>query len=94
MRIRRVDSNQKEIVRRLRLIPLLTVAHTHTVGKGIPDVIVGYQGINYLFEIKDGSLPKSRKKLTEAEQSFHDSWAGKIHIIESFDDVLNILKIA
>ena len=58
MRIRaRVDANQKKIVSQLREIGC-SVLHTHQLGKGAPDIIVGYNNLNYLVEIKDGDKPK------------------------------------
>lgn len=81
----KVDGNQPEIVRALRDIGA-SVAHIHMVGAGIPDLIVGFRGINYLFEIKDGSLPPSKRKLTPDETQWHEDWRGHVHIIESVDD--------
>jgi hypothetical protein len=53
--IKRADSNQKEIMDMCRKIPALSVFSTHTIGKGFPDIVIGFKGINYLIEIKDGS---------------------------------------
>jgi hypothetical protein len=39
MRIKKVDGNQAKLVKQMRKIPGLTVAHTHTVGNGFVDVI-------------------------------------------------------
>jgi hypothetical protein len=94
MRAKKVDANQKELVRRMRLIPNLTVAHLHEVGKGVPDLLVGYNGVNYLFEVKNPSLSPSKRKLNEREDEWHNEWTGKVHVVLTFDDVLDILKIA
>ena len=50
-----------------------TVQHLHTVGAGCPDILVGYQGRNYLIEIKteDGTL-------TDAQVAFIDEWRGQV----------------
>ena len=65
MRIKaRVDSNQKDIVSQLRKIGC-SVLHTHQLGKGAPDIIVGYDLRNYLVEIKDGNRPLSQQQLTK-----------------------------
>jgi hypothetical protein len=91
--IRRTDANHKEIVDAIRKIPSLSVFSTHTIGKGFPDIVIGYKGINYLVEIKDGAKTKSQKKLTEDEIRFHQSWFGQIIVCECVQDVYVLLKI-
>ena len=91
--IRRTDANHKEIVDAIRKIPFLSVFSTHAIGKGFPDIVIGYKGINYLVEIKDGAKTKSQKKLTEDEIKFHQSWFGQIIVCECVKDVLQLLKI-
>jgi hypothetical protein len=86
----RVDGNQKEIVNKLRAIGA-TVLHTHQL-KNCFDILVGWKGKNFAFEIKDGSKPKSKRKLTEGEQKFFDVWRGQIDKVESFDDILKIIN--
>ena len=90
MKYPKVDANQAVIVAFARDCGA-TVAHTHMVGNGFVDVVVGYMGINMLWEIKDGDKPPSKRKLTPLEQEFHDNWAGTTHIVESTDDVTRIL---
>ena len=91
--IKRTDANHKEIIDGLRKFTALSVFSTHMIGKGFPDIVIGYKGINYLVEIKDGAKIKSRKKLTDDEIKFHGSWFGQIMIAENVDDVLRLLKI-
>ena len=62
----RVDANQKEIVQELRKRGI-SVLHTHQLGKGAPDIIVGYMNSNYLIELKDGNKSKSQQRLTKDE---------------------------
>lgn len=92
MRARRADGNQKALVEQMRSIPGLSVVHTHTVGKGLPDLILGYKGRNYLVEVKDPSQPPSKRKLTPDEVEFHESWTGSIHIVEKIEDVIKIIQ--
>jgi Holliday junction resolvase len=91
MRRCKVDRNQKEIVEAFRRVGF-SVLHLHTVGKGCPDICVGKNGKNYLIEIKDGTLSKSKRELTEQEQEFHDSWRGQVAIIESLYDVIKFTQ--
>jgi Holliday junction resolvase len=85
-RAARVDANQSEIVAYLRKRGA-SVQPLHTVGQGCPDIVVGYGGVNYLFEIKDGQKPASQRKLTPQEQEWHDSWRGEVLIVASVVDV-------
>lgn len=89
--IRKTDKNHKQIIDAIRKIPGATVFSTHTVGKGFPDIVMGYRGFNYLIEIKDGSKPPSQRKLTKDETRFHQGWAGDIRIVSCIDDILKIL---
>jgi hypothetical protein len=91
--IKRTDANHKQIIDQIRQIPFASVFSTHELGKGFPDIVVGFRGINYLFEIKDGKKSASQKKLTEAEVKFHNNWMGQVHIIEKIEDILQILKL-
>ena len=88
MRVRKADDNQASLVKQMRQIPGLKVVHTHTVGKGMVDLICGFSGRNYMFEIKDPSKPPSARKLTPDEIAFHANWTGHICIVETIDDVL------
>jgi Holliday junction resolvase len=89
MRNARADANQPEIVKAFRSLGWV-VAHTHTVGKGFPDIVCSKAGVTILVEIKDGSKPPSARKLTADEAEFHANWEGALHIIESVDDVFNL----
>lgn len=89
----KVDDNQKDIVKQLRKLGYC-VSHTHMIGEGFPDIIVGARQRNFLFEIKDGSKPKSRRKLTEDEVNFHSAWCGQIDVIESIEDAIKIINQA
>ena len=90
-RAAKVDDNQNEIVLKLRQIGC-SVAITSMVGRGFPDIVVGYRGINYLFEIKDGNKPPSKRKLTPDEVDWHHAWKGSVHVVESYDDCLAVLN--
>lgn len=90
-RAAKADDNQPQIVKAFRQLGF-SVAHTHTIGKGFPDIIVGRDGINTLVEIKDGKKVKSQRQLTSDEKEFHKNWQGTIIIIESVEDVIEFSK--
>jgi hypothetical protein len=55
------------------------------VGGGVGDFLVQHQGKLYLVEVKDGSKPPSKRKLTPAQKEFHAIWI--VHIITCVEDV-------
>jgi hypothetical protein len=87
----RVDDNQNDIVRMLRKTNM-TVLVLSAVGKGCPDICVGYCGRNFLFELKDGEKTKSRRKLTEKEKEFFDGWKGHVGLAISYEDVIEQIR--
>ena len=88
--IARVDANQPWIVKALKEIGA-TVQHIHQLGQGAPDILVGYRGVNYLMEIKDGNKPPSQRRLTGDEEKWHDLWRGQVDVVESTDDALRLI---
>jgi hypothetical protein len=87
---KRVDQNQKHIVKAFRELGA-SVQILSEVGKGCPDILVGVDGKNYLFEIKNGEKPPSGQKLTEPEQVFFDTWKGQVKVINSIADVVHFM---
>lgn len=88
---RRIDENQREIVKALRSIGV-SVQILSDMGKGCPDILCGHCGINYLFEIKNGALSPSRQKLTPHEQTFFDNWRGQVCIITSITEAIGFFN--
>lgn len=81
----KADSNQPSIVAAFRAAGL-RVVHTHMVGGGFPDIIVGCGAQIAMVEIKDGSLSPSRRALTPAEADFHAEWP--VRVIETVDQAV------
>ena len=69
------------------------MAYLHQLGKGIPDIFVGFRGENYLFEIKDGSKPPSKRTLTPDEEKWHAEWNGKVVVVNNIEEVIDALGI-
>ena len=88
----KVDANQKQIVSHLRQIGA-SVLILSSVGSGCPDILVGYRGVNYLMEIKDGRKVPSAQKLTRDELAFHDSWRGQVAVIRRPAEAFEIIGI-
>ena len=62
------------------------VCHTHQLGRGVPDLLVGKRNLNLWIEIKDGSLPPSKRQLTPDEVKWQESWPGPIANISSVSE--------
>lgn len=87
---KRVDENQVRIVTDLRNAGF-SVVHLSTIGHGCPDILVGYKGVNYLFEIKNPAMPPSKRKLTMEEKAWHYSWLGQVGTIYYAEDAVRII---
>ena len=87
----KIDANQGLIVNALRKVGA-SVQSLAAVGKGCPDLLVGYGGINYLMEVKDGNKVPSAQKLNIEQEHWHSVWTGAVHIVKSENDALKILK--
>ena len=81
----KVDNNQGEIVEALQDIGA-TVQTLHFVGDGCPDILVGFRGCNYIFEIKAPGA-----KLLPSQVKWHNKWRGEVQTISRAGDGLRII---
>jgi hypothetical protein len=89
VRAARVDANQAEIVAVLRAHGA-TVQHLHTVGKGCPDLLVGWRGVTSLIEVKSG--PKAQ--LEPDQLTWHRSWqGGPLSVVYDVEGAMRVLKL-
>ena len=89
-RAARVDNNQTEIVEALRRMGA-TVQDLSPVGKGCPDILVGFQGRNVLMEIKRPDGPKggrAGRHLTTDQKLWHLRWRGQVCIVRTVDEAI------
>ena len=91
-RAARVDANQKRLVEYMRKLGA-TVQPLHTVGRGCPDLLVGWGGKNYLMEVKDDAKPASARKLTPDEDAWHWAWCGQVDVVTNEYDCRVVLDI-
>ena len=90
-RAARTDKNHEEVVAALRKVGA-SVQSLASIGKGCPDLLVGYHGILYLMEVKDGTNIPSKQLLTEDQKKWHDAWTGSpVHVVRSIEQALKIL---
>jgi triacylglycerol esterase/lipase EstA (alpha/beta hydrolase family) len=91
MRACRIDTNQNEIVEALRNAGASVLITSQL--KNCFDILVGYNGVNHIMEIKDGSLSDSKRKLTNGEQKFKYGWkGGKYNVVTNVEEALNLIK--
>lgn len=88
----RVDGNHKEIVKALRDVGA-SVQSLADLGKGVPDILVGFRGDNYIMEIKDWRQPPSKRRLTPDEKKWHQLWAGPVCIVETPGEALAVIGV-
>jgi hypothetical protein len=92
-RAARVDENQENVVKALRAVGA-TVQTLAAVGKGVPDLLVGYQGQTFLLEVKDGKKPPSERRLTEDQLVWHGAWrGGPLAVVDSVDAALRVIRV-
>lgn len=94
-RANRLDMNQAEIVAALRKVPGVTVQSLACVGDGVPDLLVGLNGRNFLFEVKPppnahGRILK-RWMLNANESEWHAMWRGQCAVVRTVDEALAVL---
>ncbi len=81
-----MDQTHDEIRRVFREEFGFSWADLSTVGKGVPDGLLGCPpGVNVLVEIKTG-----RAKLNEAQERFADEWQGPIIVLRSADEARDL----
>lgn len=89
---RKVDGNHTAVVAALRAVGAW-VADTSRLGGGFPDLLVWFRGRWHLLEVKDGTLPPSARKLTDAEQRFVERCPDKVHIVASIPEALAAIGV-
>lgn len=90
-RAAKVDSNHGIIVAAFQAHGC-SVQSLAAVGRGVPDLLVGCAGRNYLVEVKDGSKAKSARKLTELQVRWQRMWKADVALVESLADVEACVK--
>lgn len=89
MRARRKDANHSTVLRMAREVGA-EVLDLHSLPGGL-DALIGYRSKLFLIEIKDGSKPRSRRKLTPAEVATVDRFRAigcPVLVVETEDDLL------
>ena len=88
---RRTDANQKEIVKTFRDAGAYVIDLSR-VGKGCPDLCVGFGGLTILVEVKSGE----KAKFTEDQLFFLQGWQGdtvvRINDVLGAQELINLIN--
>lgn len=88
----RADMNQKDIVSALKKCGA-SVLICSDVGGGMPDLVVGYRGKNYLVEVKNPENWYGKRGLNPLQKEWAESWrGGSVNIIRSVDEAIQFLQ--
>lgn len=85
VRPRRTDANQREIVAALRAVGAEVIS-LHTVGRGVPDLLVLHRGRVWLLECKS-----VHGRVEPAQRVFMTRWQGHAHIVHSPEEALQLV---
>ena len=92
-RAAKIDANHDQVVSALRAAGA-TVQTLAAVGKGVPDLLVGFRGQTILMEIKDGRKIPSAQRLTEDQLKWHGAWnGGPLAVVDGPDAALRMLGV-
>lgn len=85
----KIDANQIACTKALRDAGM-TVVITSGLGKGFPDAVVGFRGVNVLLEIKSlkAITHRGQKELTGDEERFIATWGGQVAIVETAEEAV------
>jgi hypothetical protein len=92
-RAAKVDANQSSIVKALRAMGACVILTAQL--KNAFDILVIFDGRYFLMEIKDGTKPKSARKLTEGEEKCKacvERAKGLYHVVKSLDEAIKIIQ--
>lgn len=82
----KVDSNQAEIVRTLSAFGA-SVQSLAPVGDGVPDLLVGVRGVNFLIEVKG-----EKGRLNAVQEEWHTAWRGSVLVLRSKDEAVAFMR--
>jgi len=86
---KRVDENQKQLVHTFIALGA-SVLNLSTVGRGCPDLLIGYRGKSVLVEIKKDS----KASYTDPQIKFMQEWrGGAVSRIDSVDAAIRLIKM-
>lgn len=77
------DGNERAIIDALKAVGA-TVAQID--GTNVPDLVVGYRGVNFLIEVKDIG-----GKLSKGQYEWHEQWLGQRSVVWNIEQALQVI---
>lgn len=84
----KVDANHAQIVQAFRKCGC-SVLSLAALGKGAPDLCVGYGGLSILVEVK----ANDKAKLTADQREFWDTWKGGVRRVDCMEAVAETAEL-
>lgn len=92
-RAAKTDANQTEIIAAYRKKGASVVSLAAVGISGVPDLLVGYGGKNYLVEVKPGDAKDKRQRELRANQKdWHKKWKGEAFLARDIEEALDVLR--
>ena len=88
----RLDANHKEIHAAFEKMGC-SCCSLAPLGNGVGDLLVGYGGLSIVVEVKDGTKPPSKRKLTPDEERFKMNWTGGYRLVQNVVDVAETVMV-
>jgi hypothetical protein len=86
---KRVDDNQKTLIHTFIALGA-SVLNLSTVGRGCPDLLLGYKGKTVLVEVKSSE----KASYTEPQVKFMQTWrGGAVSRVDSVDAAIRLIKM-
>lgn len=88
----KVDANQNDIVEALRAVGATVEPCLAKLGKGVPDLLVGFNRRTFLMEVKNPEGSPSSRRLTDDQVKWHRKWRGSPPaVVECVADALFVI---
>jgi len=58
------------------------------MGRGVPDLLVGFRGVNYLLEVK-----REKGKLTADQTAFIATYNGRVYVVRTVDEAYSVIGV-
>lgn len=89
MSYKKIDKNQNEIVGALRSVGASVESLAKIPNaKGVPDLLVGWHGKNYLMEIKNRD-----NRLTSFQEKWQRVWQGSVFNVRTIEEAFMVIGL-
>ncbi len=87
------DANHNEIVDAMTKAGAYVLDMSH-VGRGFPDLIVGFQNMTILMEIKNPKTAYGKKGLNKNQIKWKEQWTGGTYcVVDSSESALRMIGV-